>query len=146
MLCFVKSDRSGHLRPGLAGAVIAAALLLTAPPTDAQGTAEVRKLSIEIRDSENVPVIGIRIKCRGYGEYSLRSSSGGLVEVPMPPGIQAGDQVEIELEPGTELASKWAFVRPLEGVLTVPNQKQRYVPVTIMEAVKLRAMLKISRY
>jgi hypothetical protein len=111
-------------------------------PLTLNAEAEVRKLFIEIRDFKDQPVEGIRVKCRGYSEFSLRTSPAGLAELPLPPGLQPGDEIEIELEPGTDFAADWTFLKPFSGSINVPSPKQRYYGIVLVPRGHLEMMLK----
>jgi hypothetical protein len=111
-------------------------------PVVSNADAEIRKLWIEIRDSQDQPIEGIRVKCRGYSELSYRTTPSGLAELPLPPGLQPGDEIEIELEPGTGFAKEWTFLKPFSGGINVPNPKQRYYRIVLVRRDYLETMLK----
>jgi len=94
---------------------------------------EIQKLWIEIRNSRDQPIEGIRVKCRGHSEFSYPSTPTGLAELPLPPGIRPGDQIEIELEPGSDLAKKWTFLKPFGGNINVLSPKQRYYTILLVQ-------------
>ena len=111
-------------------------------PAISEADTEIQKLMIEIRNSHDEPIVGIRVKCRGHSEFSYPSTLTGLAELPLPPGIQPGDQVEIELEPGSDLAKKWTFLKPFGGNINIPSPKQRYYTILLVQRDHLELMLK----
>lgn len=82
---------------------------------------EVRKFMVEIRNEEDVPMKGLRVKCRGHSEVSNLSSESGLTELPLPPGSVPGNQMEIELDPTQVYSREWSFLSPYNGSLNVPR-------------------------
>lgn len=122
--------------------LFASLVILNLLPAISEGDTEIQKLMIEIRNSHDELVVGIRVKCRGHSEFSYPSTPTGLAELPLPPGIQPGDQVEIELEPGSDLAKKWTFLQPFDGRINVPSMKQRYYKVVLVQRDHLELILK----
>jgi hypothetical protein len=113
-------------------------------PLASRAQSEIRKFLIEIRNSEDQPMEGVRVKCRGNSEFSLLTGPSGLTELPLPPGFQAGDQIEIELEPGTDLAKNWRFLKPFDGSINIPSPKQRYFSIILIRRDYLNTMLKAA--
>ena len=111
-------------------------------PLVSNADSEIRKLLIEIRDSQDQPIEGVRVKCRGYSELSYSTSPSGLAELPLPPGLQPGDEIEIELEPGTGFAKDWTFLKPFSGSINVPGPKQHYYGIVLVRRDNLEMMLK----
>ena len=135
--------RYRSIRPTQRGFLLLVSFVFAASwPLVSNADSEVRKFMIEIRNSEDKEFEGVRVKCRGHSEFSLRSSSAGLVELPLAPGVQPGDQIEIELESGTDLAKKWTFLKPYDGFINVPSLKQRYYKIVLVPRDSLKSMLK----
>lgn len=111
-------------------------------PLVSRADSEIRTFRVEIRNSEDQPFERVRLKCRGHSEVSDLSGPSGLVDLPLPPGVQPGDQIEIELEPGTAIAKKWTFLQPYLGSMNVPGLKQNYYKVVLVRRDYLQAMLK----
>jgi hypothetical protein len=107
---------------------------------------EIRKFVVEIRNSEDEPMRGVRVKCRGHSEFSGLSSPSGLAELPLPPGAAPGDLIRIELEPGTEFARDWVFLQPYGGNFYVPSLTQRYYEIRLIQRERLEAMLTKERF
>jgi hypothetical protein len=113
-------------------------------PLVSSAQSEIRKFLIEIRNSEDQPIEGVRVKCRGHSELSPLTGPSGLTELPLPPGLQPGDEIEIELEPGTDLEKNWRFLKPFDGSVNVPSQKQRYYTIILIRRDYLDTMLKAA--
>lgn len=111
-------------------------------PPVANAETEIQMVLVEIRDLHEQPIEGVRVKCRGHSQISYPSTSSGLAELPLPPGAQAGDQVDIELEPGSDLSKKWTFLQPFGGNINVPSPKQRYYRIVLVQRDHLESMLK----
>jgi hypothetical protein len=111
-------------------------------PLVSNADSDIQKLPIEIRDSQDQPIEGIRLKVRGYSELSYLTSHSGLAELPLPPGLQPGDEIEIELEPGTNFAKEWTFLKPFSGITNVPGPKQRYYGIVLVRRDYLAKILK----
>lgn len=106
---------------------------------------EVRKIQIEIRNSEDAPMRGVRLKCRGHSEYSELSSDSGLTFLPLPPGLMPGDPITIELELEWGLSQEWVFLQPFQGSFNVPGNKKRYSEIILIRRKHLDEMLSMSR-
>jgi hypothetical protein len=111
-------------------------------PLASYADTEIRKIMVEIRYSDDQFVEGVRVKCRGHSELSQLSSHEGLTELPLPPGVTPGDEITVELEPGTEIANKWTFLQPFGGSINVPGPRQRYYKIVLIEREQLEATLK----
>jgi hypothetical protein len=94
-------------------------------PVASSADSEIQKLSVEIRDPNYL------------------TSHSGLAELPLPPGVQPGDEIEIELEPGTNFAKEWTFLKPYSGSINVPGQKQRYYGIVLVRRDYLEKILKV---
>ena len=135
--------RYRSIRPTQRGFLLLVSFVFAASwPLVSNADSEVRKVFIEIRNSEDEPIPGVRVKCRGHSEFSLLSSSNGLGELPLAPGVQPGDQIEIELESGTDLAKKWTFLKPYDGFINVPSLKQRFFKIVLTRRDSLEPMRK----
>lgn len=110
-------------------------------PLISNAESEVRKIRIEVRNMEQIPMKGLRVKCRGHSEYSELSSESGLTDLLLPPGIVPGDSIKIELVPGTEFAREWVFLQPYNGSFNVPRPTQRYLEVIIIRREDFEALL-----
>jgi hypothetical protein len=122
-------------------AILAATLaVVCSSPVVAADDADIRKIRVEIRDTEDVPIRGIRVKCRGHSEHSELSSESGLTELFLPPGFKPGDSVEIELD--RAVRQRWAFLQPFGGKFNVPRPtQQRYYEITLIRLDVLNSML-----
>jgi hypothetical protein len=107
--------------------------LSAASPTDA----DLRAISVEIRDNRNRPVANVRIKYQGSGWVSELSSDAGNTRLVLPQDVVPGGRLEIELEPGTPLARDWTFLQPLDGVLIVPGPTVRFYRIILIERASL---------
>jgi hypothetical protein len=114
-------------------------------PLVSSAQSEIRKFLIEIRNSEDQLIEGVRVKCRGHSEFSPLTGPSGLTELPLPPGCHPGDQIEIELEPGTDFAKNWRFLKPFDGSINVPSPKQRYYPIILIRRDYLDTLLKAAK-
>ena len=106
---------------------------------------EVRKIQIEIRNSGDTPMRGVRLKCRGHSEISELSSDSGLTYLPLPPGLAPGDPITIELELEQGLAREWVILQPYQGSFNVPGKSKRYSEIILIRREHLDAMLSTSR-
>lgn len=113
-------------------------------PLVSKADSEVRRFKVEIRNIQGEPIGGVRVKCRGHGEFSDLSTAAGLTHLPLPPGVQPGDEIRIELEPGTDHAKQLTFLVPFEGRMNVPNPKRPYYEITLIPHETLKSVFKIA--
>lgn len=114
-------------------------------PLVSKADSEVRRFKVEIRNIRGEPIGGVRVKCRGHSEFSDLSTATGLTYLPLPPGLQHGDPVRIELEPGTDYAKQLGFLKPIEGSLNVPSPKQPFFEITLAPQELLESLFKNAR-
>lgn len=121
--------------------VLMTRIILAFWPIASFAEVEVRRVLVEIRSPEDELMKDVRVKCRGHSETSAPSSPTGLTELPLPPGVAAGDLIRIELEVGSAVAQDWTFLQPFDGNFYVPGKTQRYYEIRLVRRTHLTAML-----